>query len=95
MLVTKSNKCCLLALVVTYTRWELTIFHGSQTLWWCRQSWAQCYGGHQFGFWAGQLGDGRAISLGEVTGPSGRYELQLKVWRFMNRIHITGWNRVE
>jgi len=42
------------------------------------QSWAQCYGGHQFGFWAGQLGDGRAISLGEVTGPSGRYELQLK-----------------
>ncbi len=28
---------------------------------------AQCYGGHQFGNWAGQLGDGRAINLGEVT----------------------------
>ena len=25
--------------------------------------WAQCYGGYQFGSWAGQLGDGRAISL--------------------------------
>ena len=45
----------------------------------CRKTWAQCYGGHQFGNWAGQLGDGRAISLGEVTGPSGkRWELQLK-----------------
>ena len=30
---------------------------------------AQCYGGHQFGQWAGQLGDGRAISLGEVEQP--------------------------
>ncbi|KAG1663376.1 hypothetical protein FOA52_007113 [Chlamydomonas sp. UWO 241] len=40
---------------------------------------AQCYGGHQFGNWAGQLGDGRAISIGEVLGPSGdRWELQLK-----------------
>lgn len=27
---------------------------------------AACYGGHQFGQWAGQLGDGRAITLGEV-----------------------------
>src|SRR5687767_9838056 len=26
---------------------------------------AACYGGHQFGAWAGQLGDGRAITLGE------------------------------
>ncbi|KAK9915711.1 hypothetical protein WJX75_003009 [Coccomyxa subellipsoidea] len=40
---------------------------------------AQCYGGHQFGMWAGQLGDGRAISLGEAVGPDGKtYELQLK-----------------
>ncbi|MEM1206031.1 MAG: YdiU family protein [Acidobacteriota bacterium] len=37
------------------------------------------YGGHQFGHWAGQLGDGRAITLGEVVGgPEGRQELQLK-----------------
>jgi uncharacterized protein YdiU (UPF0061 family) len=37
------------------------------------------YGGHQFGVWAGQLGDGRAISLGEtVNGRGERWELQLK-----------------
>jgi len=37
------------------------------------------YGGHQFGHWAGQLGDGRAISLGEVVNRAGqRWELQLK-----------------
>jgi serine/tyrosine/threonine adenylyltransferase len=37
------------------------------------------YGGHQFGHWAGQLGDGRAIVLGELLAPEGkRYELQLK-----------------
>ncbi|KAF2755108.1 YdiU domain protein [Pseudovirgaria hyperparasitica] len=41
--------------------------------------WAQCYGGYQFGQWAGQLGDGRAISLFETTNPAGtRYEVQLK-----------------
>ncbi|EPS27408.1 hypothetical protein PDE_02351 [Penicillium oxalicum 114-2] len=42
--------------------------------------WAQCYGGWQFGSWAGQLGDGRAISLFETTNPQTRkrYELQLK-----------------
>lgn len=42
--------------------------------------WAQCYGGYQFGQWAGQLGDGRAISLFETTNPSTktRYEIQLK-----------------
>ena len=40
---------------------------------------AMCYGGHQFGNWAGQLGDGRAISLGEALTPSGGHlELQLK-----------------
>jgi serine/tyrosine/threonine adenylyltransferase len=40
---------------------------------------ATCYGGHQFGNWAGQLGDGRAISLGESINEKGeRWELQLK-----------------
>ena len=43
------------------------------------QPYAACYGGHQFGTWAGQLGDGRAISLGEVMNEAGqRWELQLK-----------------
>jgi serine/tyrosine/threonine adenylyltransferase len=37
------------------------------------------YGGHQFGQWAGQLGDGRAITLGEIVDATGaRWELQLK-----------------
>jgi serine/tyrosine/threonine adenylyltransferase len=40
---------------------------------------AACYGGHQFGTWAGQLGDGRAITLGEVATSRGEtWELQLK-----------------
>jgi len=40
---------------------------------------ASCYGGHQFGNWAGQLGDGRAINLGEVLNKRGeRWVLQLK-----------------
>jgi uncharacterized protein YdiU (UPF0061 family) len=42
------------------------------------QPYAACYGGHQFGRWAGQLGDGRAITLGEALAPGGRLELQLK-----------------
>jgi uncharacterized protein YdiU (UPF0061 family) len=43
------------------------------------QPYAARYGGHQFGQWAGQLGDGRAITLGEVSFPSkGRWEFQLK-----------------
>jgi uncharacterized protein YdiU (UPF0061 family) len=44
---------------------------GSQTL-------ASVYSGHQFGVWAGQLGDGRAILLGDIETPSGPQELQFK-----------------
>ena len=33
------------------------------------ETYAHCYGGHQFGTWAGQLGDGRAISLGQLEAP--------------------------
>lgn len=40
---------------------------------------AMNYGGHQFGNWAGQLGDGRAINLGERVGAEGvRWMVQLK-----------------
>ncbi|HEY7497498.1 MAG TPA: YdiU family protein, partial [Vicinamibacterales bacterium] len=43
------------------------------------EPYAANYGGHQFGVWAGQLGDGRAITLGEVINAAGeRWELQLK-----------------
>ena len=39
---------------------------------------ASVYSGHQFGQWAGQLGDGRAILLGGWTTPTGNMEVQLK-----------------
>src|SRR3954466_5562718 len=43
------------------------------------QPYAARYGGHQFGHWAGQLGDGRAITLAEIIASDGsRQELQLK-----------------
>tara|TARA_R110002072_G_scaffold4663_2_gene32344 strand:+ start:3552 stop:5168 length:1617 start_codon:yes stop_codon:yes gene_type:complete len=43
------------------------------------QPYAACYGGHQFGHWAGQLGDGRVINLGEVRANDGAgWTLQLK-----------------
>jgi uncharacterized protein YdiU (UPF0061 family) len=48
-----------------------TLMAGMQTL-------ASVYSGHQFGVWAGQLGDGRALWLGEMETPSGPMELQLK-----------------
>jgi len=58
--------------------WFATVFGGNALLP-GMQSYAACYGGHQFGNWAGQLGDGRAISLGEAIGVQGeRLELQLK-----------------
>ena len=40
--------------------------------------------------WAGQLGDGRAISLGEVVGVNKRWELQLKV-RPLHTLAQTHW----
>ena len=40
-------------------------------LWPGMAPYAANYGGHQFGHWAGQLGDGRAIVLGELQRPDG------------------------
>ncbi|MFM1873351.1 MAG: hypothetical protein RL398_2773 [Planctomycetota bacterium] len=52
---------------------------GGNGLWPGMRPYAANYGGHQFGHWAGQLGDGRAITLGELVAPDGReWELQLK-----------------
>jgi serine/tyrosine/threonine adenylyltransferase len=58
---------------------EFAQVFGGNTLLEGMQPYAANYGGHQFGHWAGQLGDGRAISLGEVINAAGeRWELQLK-----------------
>ena len=52
---------------------------GGNTLLPGMDAYAACYGDHQFGNWAGQLGDGRAINLGEVVNRRGeRWTLQLK-----------------
>lgn len=42
--------------------------------------WSNAYAGHQFGSWAGQLGDGRAVTLFETINPENneRWEIQLK-----------------
>jgi len=39
---------------------------------------AMCYGGHQFGYWSGQLGDGRAINLFDIEHNNTRWTIQLK-----------------
>ena len=53
------------------------VFSGAQVIE-GTQPYAMCYGGHQFGSWAGQLGDGRAINLGEIVHNNHRWALQLK-----------------
>ena len=54
-----------------------TYFSGNELLPGSETS-AHCYCGHQFGNFAGQLGDGAAISLGEIVNEGQRWELQLK-----------------
>ena len=59
-------------------RWNaLAVFSGN-ALWPGMRTLASVYSGHQFGVWAGQLGDGRALWLGEIDTPGGPMELQLK-----------------
>jgi len=58
---------------------ELAAVLAGNKSWPGMETYAACYGGHQFGAWAGQLGDGRTIGLGETTNGGGeRWELQLK-----------------
>lgn len=55
----------------------LEVFSGARVLE-GTDPYSMCYGGHQFGHWAGQLGDGRAINLTEVVHEGKRWALQLK-----------------
>ncbi|TNJ45198.1 YdiU family protein [Tamlana fucoidanivorans] len=55
----------------------LKVFSGNE-IWPNTRPYAMCYGGHQFGNWAGQLGDGRAINLFEVAHEAKSWMLQLK-----------------
>ena len=58
--------------------WQaLRVFSGNAA-WAGMRPLASVYSGHQFGVWAGQLGDGRALWLGEMDTPAGPMEVQLK-----------------
>ena len=58
--------------------WQpLQVFSGNAA-WAGMQPLASVYSGHQFGVFVPQLGDGRAILLGEAAGTQGRWDLQLK-----------------
>jgi serine/tyrosine/threonine adenylyltransferase len=62
-----------------FTQTEFAQIFGGNQLLAGMEPHACCYGGHQFGNWAGQLGDGRAINLGEVRNQQGKHwTLQLK-----------------
>ncbi|MEK6348770.1 MAG: YdiU family protein [Burkholderia sp.] len=56
------------------------LFSGNPTRDWPAEAlpYATVYSGHQFGVWAGQLGDGRALTVGEIEHDGRRFELQLK-----------------
>lgn len=65
---------------------DASLFDAAHREYWCGEAFfpgmeplAQVYSGHQFGVWAGQLGDGRGILLGEQVLPDGRrYDWHLK-----------------
>lgn len=57
---------------------EFLAFCSGSTVYEGSHPYSMCYGGHQFGHWAGQLGDGRAINLMEITQQDKRWALQLK-----------------
>lgn len=57
---------------------ELTEFVSGATILEESKPYAMCYGGHQFGQWAGQLGDGRAINVAEIDHNEVKTAIQLK-----------------
>lgn len=64
--------------VTLNTTEDLEILSGNQTPKGSKP-FSLCYGGHQFGHWAGQLGDGRAITYGSLKSLNNDFkELQLK-----------------
>ncbi len=60
------------------------------------ESYAMAYAGHQFGHWAGRLGDGRVINLGEINMDGAMQTIQVKgaghsllpPWRWICRVAI-------
>jgi uncharacterized protein YdiU (UPF0061 family) len=62
----------------TRSGWNSLAVLSGGAAWVGMQPLASVYSGHQFGVWAGQLGDGRALWLGEMQTPAGPMEIQLK-----------------
>lgn len=60
-----------------HTEEFLNVFTGN-AVWSGTHPYAMLYGGHQFGHWAGQLGDGRAINLFEIDHNDKHWAVQLK-----------------
>ena len=60
-----------------HTEEFLNVFTGN-AVWPETHPYAMLYGGHQFGHWAGQLGDGRAINLFEIDHNDKHWAVQLK-----------------
>jgi uncharacterized protein YdiU (UPF0061 family) len=77
LLVLVPEVAALLDLDTTPSRELVDVFAGNRVLP-GMAPYSACYGGHQFGTWAGQLGDGRAITLGEVEARGKSWEVQLK-----------------
>ena len=61
----------------TQTSFFRDVFTGN-TIYPNTKPYAMCYGGHQFGQWAGQLGDGRAINIFELEHNTKNWKIQLK-----------------
>jgi serine/tyrosine/threonine adenylyltransferase len=79
-LITSHEACDLLEISEQETKSDLwaQVFSGNSQINGMRPV-ATRYGGHQFGNWAHQLGDGRATLLGEVTNSKNqKFEIQLK-----------------
>lgn len=78
-LIAKSDALSLLGIPDDMDEKELAKYLGGNELIPGSEPAAHCYCGHQFGSFAGQLGDGAAMYLGEVVNSAGqRWELQLK-----------------
>ena len=57
---------------------EFLSYFSGQSVYPKSRPFAMAYGGHQFGHWAGQLGDGRAINIMDIRARDKKWSLQLK-----------------
>ena len=78
ILIHKSDAVLELVGLNSLSQSDLTAFSTGQIILKGFKPYAMCYGGHQFGNWAGQLGDGRAINVAEIEHLEHKHTIQLK-----------------